>query len=290
MLKTFYQYVSGLLTLIASIIALIFYFLDVNLSADGKFALYLISFFALTFFIENLYLRVSLKRRASYGDALPYINDGFKEIHELIRCNKLESDLIIAYLEKLCSELVSAFQIITGVKCAVCIKLLRISNEEQKATLDNIGVYTLIRDHNSKSNRDFAVQDKENFLIDNTAFLSIFNHLGLPKGNYFFSNMLPLYKEYKNISFKHYGEPYSKKILILGKVIRYIRWTLPYKSTIVVPICPGIQKQKIQNNFHGFLCVDSNRPFAFRRSYDTDLMMGVSDGIYNIIKNLKSLL
>ena len=102
------------------------------------------------------------------------------------------------------------------------------------------------------------------------------------------SNQLPFLFDYKNSSLELYDDYADEKAFFPFKVfLRYWRWPLPYKSSIVVPICPGISTERSKETLLGFLCVDSPRLFAFKREFDVDIMNGVADGLYNVILKLK---
>ena len=57
---------------------------------------------------------------------------------------------------------------------------------------------------------------------------------------------------------------------------------LPYESEIVVPIIPIVRGKK-DFNLLGFLCVDCDKRKAFDTKYDTHILQGIADGIYDII-------
>ena len=60
-------------------------------------------------------------------------------------------------------------------------------------------------------------------------------------------------------------------------------WKLPYYSEIVVPIIPLENKNQDKYKILGFICVDSNKINCFTEKYDTAILLGVADGIYDII-------
>lgn len=75
----------------------------------------------------------------------------------------------------------------------------------------------------------------------------------------------------------------QRRIPVHQDFLRVWRWPLPYRSAIVVPICPGISAKRMPSELIGFLCVDSPRLGAFKKQFDTEVMIGVADGIYNVI-------
>jgi hypothetical protein len=103
-----------------------------------------------------------------------------------------------------------------------------------------------------------------------------------PQKSYYLNNRLPADITYKNSSFQVYGE------LPTGcdtPTKRRKAWRLPYRSEVVVPITPivviggGRKKQ-----FLGYLCVDCDSEDAFHDKYDVEMLRGVADGIYDLIK------
>ncbi len=72
----------------------------------------------------------------------------------------------------------------------------------------------------------------------------------------------------------------------MGRLLRNWKWPLPYKSTIVVPICP-IEENTLAG-LVGFLCVDSTRNLAFKKDYDVELLLGIAEGIYNTVREMLS--
>ena len=67
-------------------------------------------------------------------------------------------------------------------------------------------------------------------------------------------------------------------------ILRFLRWPLKYRSTIVVPIRPPHNKPN--DPIVGFFCVDSRTTGAFNVETDLPLIQCVSDNLYGLIKKL----
>lgn len=60
-------------------------------------------------------------------------------------------------------------------------------------------------------------------------------------------------------------------------------WVLPYKSAIVVPIFPRIADEA-NGRLVGYLCMDSKSRGAFSRRYDPELLSGIGDCFYEVVR------
>ena len=276
MFRIIFASIGSIVAFLASAIALNEFALKqfYSLSNDATSGVIFLGLFAGFFFFRSLYQRIVWDRAARYGQTLSLINEGFAAIHTLNRRDDtVTRDGIVAACEKLCGKLAQAFSTVTGTACCVTIKMVAIdaAGDEPKAI-------ALCRSSDERSSSDSVSHP----ISKNTAFMEIFEHICAPRGKYFFCNNLPLRYRYENTSFQVYGEPDENPLA------RYWRWPLPYKSTIVVPICPDNRADRGGGTLIGFLCVDSNAPLAFRRSYDVDLMLGVSGGLYDVLCNVAS--
>lgn len=142
-------------------------------------------------------------------------------------------------------------------------------------------VSTLFRDFNSYKSRSQPKIIKHN-IFENTCFIDIFYNINNVNKSHYLNNNLAEDKAYKNSSFQVYGE-LPEDISTIEE--RNKHWKLPYRSELVVPITPlEISDDNRIFNFLGFLCVDCNEEDAFHSKYDTQMLKGVADGIYDIIK------
>lgn len=250
-----------------------------KLSNESILAVAVVAVFGFYYFALDMYRGARWMRKTKYSTCLAAINDGFSEIHKLIRTKDITRDQIRLACQKLCDKTAKAFTVITSTNCFATIKVY-----SQKTKVARLKTVTLCRDQHQTKRRKYSDSKKIDHWIDeNTDFSKIFNNIGAQEGEYFICNRIPFRSDYRNTSFKSYREPYSSDLPFIGSLIRYLRWPLPYKSTLVVPICPGIAEERIEDNLLGFLCVDSKSQNAFRIDHDVDLLSGIADGLYNII-------
>lgn len=245
------------------------------------------------FFIDNFFYKKEigiLSRQAKYSNAISYLNSGFAPIHDLLRKAK-NNFRDISWEEKdhafenLCNNLVKAYTNITGNSCSVCIKVFE-PDENIKSMNKNphlIKVMTINRDSESKEKRNFEkAKELNHYVAWNTDFFQIFENIGSLDGERFFCNELPYLSEYYNTSFPLYDKNLTYKGFPsnMSKKDKLKYWPLPYKSTVVVPICPHSGKTATLDETIGFLCVDSFKMNAFDKNHDYNILIGVADGIY----------
>lgn len=275
MFRIFWDFIYSFIGLIASLVTLTFFVekLSPTLSADGRLAVIFIGVLFLWFFLENIFLKIRWGRERKYAQTLALLSDGFSGLHKLYR---KDGDIqgTIRACEKLCTNLADTYSLITGTNCNVSIKILTWDEDDGNTKLKAL---TFARSHDPKRN------PKENptkhWLDKNTDFLEIFNQIDTPSSQYFFSNSLPFRFGYQNTSFQVYGGEPDNNVFL-----RLWRWKLPYKSTIVLPICPVDDQSS--NALVGFICVDSPKLGAFKVDYDVPLLEGVADGLYNTIHDI----
>lgn len=255
-----------------------------NVGSEGKIAIIFLGTFALYFLVVVLIYQIIWGRKVRYAEVLPHINLGFSYLHEEIRSDHPDLEKIATTCERICTQLTHAFSIISGTPCSISIKVL---SQKKDIGKDNtkIKVLTLARDQQSASFRGYP-SHVDHWLDENTDFRILLEMISTPRGRYFFCNQLPFRKNYQNTSIAQYGgEPKAWNIPGWKHFVRHWRWPLPYKSTIVVPICPALSNKRVQKNLIGYLCVDSPKLGAFKKQYDVDLMEGVADGLYNLVSS-----
>jgi hypothetical protein len=282
-LRSLYDFLFAFLAISAAIATLILFKRDYfgGVSDQGKIAVIFVGFFATAFFLYSLLLTVRWGRTVRYGLVLPYLNQGFSHVHSATRGANPTSREILEACKKLCDTMATAFCVLTSSPCSVSIKIFAKPATAQQEV--RIRAMTMCRDSQSSGMRDYP-STTPHWLDENTDFRSIVENISKPRGRFFFSNRLPFYYGYRNTSFSICGgEPTTPNIPGLREFFRYWRWPLPYKSTIVSPICPGISSQRVPNNLVGFLCVDSPRIGAFRERFDTEILIGVADGIFTAV-------
>jgi len=215
-----------------------------------------------------------------YGDAILKLNEACSEIQQLRRVSSPTPQQFIDTLTVVCSQLREIFFQKTKHKCSICIKVITDSEATAGTT-----VVTLARD--SKAHEDKKRQNVDKRMdvlhpIDrNTCFRNIFNYLGEKKGRAYFNNDLPAEGGYENTSFNIHGD--VEDGLVTEE--RRKKWTLPYRSEIVVPICPlnHLPNANERKLLYGFLCLDSVEPNVFNERYDIEILRGIADDLFDII-------
>lgn len=253
-----------------------------ELPGNVTFAVAFVGAFGLYYFVENMYLKVKWGRNSKYGQALSIINEGLEGVHELNRQNPSVEKAVTEF-RALCDDAAKAFSLVTGTNCCISIKVL-IWDEDTYRNI-KLRTVTFCRDSYSQKKR-LENRNVKHWLDGNQDFLQIVESLNTPSNHVFFSNILPFLYDYRNTSFQVYGSPQLARsdLLPFMVLLRYWMWTLPYRSTIVVPIAP--RRRRTDEDLIGFLTVDSPKIFAFRRGYDVDLMYSIADSIYDPLSKI----
>lgn len=239
-------------------------------------------------------LIAELNKYRQYAQAYKSIAAAFSEIHHLHRFIKGENpaspdvansvEIMIEHFGRFCDHIVDAYEDITGKKnISVCLKIIH--GNEQKTSLTS-NVKTLVRDL-----RNYAERDKDSEIIhpikDNSAYITVLTNLKKTETERcFFENNLPLLRNYKNTSFPIYGQENYGETLTDEE--RSARWKMPYRSTIVSGILPSKTEYKKMNHLIGFICIDSVDCDGFNKEIDSKIFNGISDGLYNTMKEFKS--
>ncbi|NOX08156.1 MAG: hypothetical protein GXP22_01475 [Gammaproteobacteria bacterium] len=252
-----------------------------NLEESGVLAVLIIGVLLFYYLAAYLFLRVRWGRNKKYAETIKDMSNGFSAIHALNRRNLSTTTEKYAFTHsaiiELCNNLAHTMNVITSARCHVSIKVLildtdNLFNERYKAT-------TFCRSTDSARGNNDKNENVKHWVEENTDFLAIFEEIENGAAPYFKENNIPFRYGYKNSSFAAYGQVEGS-----GFFSRLFLWKPPYKSTMVVPICPYQASNK--KELLGFVCVDSPKRFVFKEDYDLDLLRGVSDGLYNIIKEL----
>jgi hypothetical protein len=286
-LRSFLANILGVIAAIATIAGFYFQWIDpANPDESTLVGITFLGLFATYFFLAHLFTRARWERRGRYAESLERINVGFEEVHHLNRhAGQVNPREVKRGLRSLCTNLAEALTYATTSQCFVCLKVLRKSDE-------HVTVRTLCRDERSSRTRRNADritkhEDVLHRVEGNTAFEE---SLASPRGR-FISNQLPFLPGYRNTSHQLYGD-HPPEGPLGSLIVRYWRWKLPYKSAIVVPITPPHSKDSMsagedEPGLVGFLCVDSPKLGVFKDDYDTEIMKGVADGVYNTLAALK---
>jgi len=270
---------------LASIIAFGIYFLP-QLNDQGSIGVLFLGIISLYLLGYNHYLISKYRKRSRYAEVFDDLNVGFSQLHNIDRNEDQTIELIIQKLSIMCDHVGSAFSRINGTKIGVCIKFLSTEN-------NRLIVQTLVRDQKSILNdRKTGTNDKTKHYLDlNSDFNFIYKNFDDDNidTTFYFENKLPICKDYNNTRINSNWLPKSK-INFFENWLRRKHWPLKYRSTIVVPIVPLIADEQNQKSIRGFLCIDSPKEKSFFPDYDTHILKGICDGLYNKLDKLDGLL
>lgn len=289
MKKTLGDYIVLLISVfgsLASIIAIGLYFAP-YLDNQGVVGVFFLGIITLFFIGYSFFLISKYRKRIRYSDIFGELNVGFSELHQIDRHDAPSIELIIQKLGFLCDNLSTAFSLINDRKIGVCIKVLTFKGRRPMVT-------TLVRDRYSKSkNRKTGTADNiEHYIELNSDFQFIWDNIDSQnvEKSYYHEKHLPTCKDYKNTRLNSNWKSKTTKWGILDNFIRRKLWPLPYRSTLVVPIVPLVANEQNQKAIRGFLCLDSTSEGQFNPSVDVDILKGISDGLYNKIDKVNTLI
>jgi hypothetical protein len=219
-------------------------------------------------------------RKARYSEIIGYLSEIYRDILKIIQDETANVDRIQMACRDMVTTLANAMSLVTGTRCAACIKVI-VQGQRPK-------IVTLCRDQGSRD-RDSDKKVVDHWMDANTDFEEVAKAAATPRKS-FFENNLPRRREYKNTSFEVYGRPYAEAGF-LSDWRRNLTWPLPYKSTIVLPIGPVHvdSDSDDQRELAGFLCVDSGARRVFARRYDEELTRGVGEALYAVIRRYTDL-
>jgi len=245
--------------------------------------------FVILFILRDLYYISKFRRAARYGKAFVFIEDGLRHWHglELQKEQKeIEFHKALHAGIKLCEAVGKAFEIITKTKCHVCIKQYLPEADGKRSGESTIPrVETFCRGTDPRRDLPDYIRGVVHSVSDNSAFYEQTGKESVLEEGAFFSNWLPFRNNYKNTSFHEtiYGKPRGSRFPVYNKIIRYASWTLPYKSTIVVPVW----RKEGKGRLNAYLCIDSPKLAAFSKRFDIDLMRLIATSLHNTFVNIK---
>lgn len=221
--------------------------------------------FLLFFAINVLRLIHYTYKETMYGEAIILLRDAFSRVHHLRKLDKIEDKEFISTMTVFCNHLKAIFDKKTKGNCSVSIKV------PVKGTVnETTQVINFCRDSVATKVRDTKLYNEiSHTIIGNTAYQKVLNSIlrGSKEKFHYINNNIPNSKDYENTS-----------------VDSYVNKQLPYESELVYPLVPHMWESKV-NNYEciGFICVDCNKREVFDDKYDTALISGVADGIYDLI-------
>lgn len=249
-------------------------------SSDAKVGLIILGAYAGFFMICAIVQEFRYSRKTRYAESQHLIHRVFEQCQEGASKRINSETEINQSLQLICNQISTAYSIITGTRCSVCIKVLDGNPSEIIDGNSKISVSTLCRDDTSKERGKNDPEESVNWLDHNSDFLEMFETINKPRGGtYFVNNLIGKY-DYRNTSFESYGgKPKEVPIPLIRYVIRNLTWNLPYKSTIGAVIYP-VEPTPQLDRLIGFLCIDSGSRGAFNKRYDLELLRAFSSALH----------
>jgi hypothetical protein len=215
-----------------------------------------------------------------YGEAILFLKDAFAKMHYVRKKSDINNEELAITFVYFCDQLKLFFEKKTSTECAVSLKIVK-SNPNGENVTEDTEVITICRDSTSKKKRNYHPEIKHK-IFTNTCFNQIFHKIDSFDKSFYINNNLPDDKYYENTSSEVWGNLPAEATTA---DLRLRHWKLPYKSQLVVPICPIISDNgERKKEFLGFLTVDSSGINTFHYKYDVGMLQGAADGIYDLIK------
>lgn len=275
-MRYFWDYIVLVLSILGSIASII----GICINGDIKFivAIVVLGFLLLISMIHDWHFTYKYRIESCFRGVFAEINSA----NSLIKDDEITNiqgatDLLSTY----CESISTIFSKIKGHRIGVCVKLL-------VAEGGSANLISQARDIYSKShNRKTGSSDETKHSLElNSDFSFIYNNTDsdLNNSSFFHSPDLANESDYRNSRLKDWTCP--KMPFLPKSFVRGIKWPLPYRSTIVVPIWRLDSDFHTKENLRGFLCIDSPKTKAFNKSVDVEILRGFSDKIAPIIDKL----
>jgi hypothetical protein len=263
------------LGLISAVLQIVSFFSE-RVSSD-RFPLGgVLTLFVVSSFVGIIWQEVRYHRRARYAAIIHDLGQIYLDIQTLPGGYTASRREILEGCRHVVNTLAIAMKSVTGKACSVCIKTMVYDKWE---ALDRPAVVTLCRDDLSVDREKRSISGGVKHWVDQNFDFEQLHRLADTPSPYFLNNFLPAVANYKNTSFKVYGDAPRSRF----SLFRDYFWTLPYKSTIVVPISPRPDRHKQPYEIVGYLCVDSPSRFAFREKHDVEVMIGIANCLYELV-------
>lgn len=207
-------------------------------------------------------------RKARYAESLPNL---LAFARAMAVGESLTEDRCRAVMADAVREISEAFSLATGTRIGVCLKKVVLETTSNRCRVEDVCRDPKSKDRGERSRVRPDGRPVQHWVETNTAFKRTWTAVGFPAGaQYFLCNNLPGEPHYQNTSFEIYGEPHPQ-----GTVARTFGWrdgwTLPYKSTLVVPVL-GTAKVDGSTVVLGYLGLDSASINVFDTRYDVPLL------------------
>lgn len=273
---------------VASLLGIAFLFVKFDdLGSDGRMIVALTYLFSIIMFLVAYIVIVSHRKLHRYAQAVFHLHFVNHVVRDHVAAVYRKDQVSLRDdVQKILDSIAHCYSILTGRVCRVALK--EITQE--------LDVVTAGRDSMARtSSRDGdPAAGKNSFshsLDGNTDFSHIWYMLdGCER--YYLSNDLPQewkHHRYNNTSFFIRGKPETSSIFGITFIKR---WTLPYKSALVLPIRCISAPRKLQSSappsgpeqnpqrVWGFLCVDTASRGAFRLPHAAELGGAFADALY----------
>ncbi len=217
------------------------------------------------------------QRNKRYVEVFQQLKSINSHIHNIIRNTDYTKPALAEKFKDYCNSLSKLFSSIVDAECHVSVKIFTWEQEK-------LIIRTFARD---KLNLERTEVDHkttiEHTIEHNSDYQHIFANFD-KAAHYFLCNDLVSCENYMNTSFLLHSDTHMFTSRSL--VEREEKWPLPYKSAIVVPICPSIFEERKLDNVIGFLCVDCAGKNAFKEDIDLEILFGCADLIYNPLNSI----
>lgn len=215
-------------------------------------------------------------RKARYAEAAERVHLAFHRLRDawFSLYTHQDDNAFLEHVTDSVRALASAFSLVAGVHCRVCIKELFCPDEKVKPKARALVTKTLSRSED-EPDQDYP-GDEQNYVWDNTDFLLLFRK---PEERKFFCNNLLELQGYKN---SHWTPE-----MIERKEYKYVSTIVwPIRKTLKAPV-PEIHPFHERHDCLGFLCVDSLARGAFRKRFDVWVGAAYADVLYAVLKGWK---
>ena len=262
---------------VASIVAAVALFWGAS-GREGRLGLIFLFLIAVFFIGFSIFQAYRYARKARYAEAAQYFQAALQVCQDALEMEKIDASGLKEQARRVCDHLASAFSLITGTKCAACIKVI-VGDLDRVGTAEfRVAVSTLVRDTTSSARNTDTVT---HWLDANTDFEEVLSSTGSTIRKPFFENDLPIRRDYRNTSFEVAKPVVEPGGGFFANRRRRKTWTLPYQSTIVAAIQPsGLSGSP---RLLGFLCVDSAARGAFLSRYDEGWVAAVAVAVHGLV-------
>jgi hypothetical protein len=258
-----------------------------NAGIEGKTAIIGLVLLAGALLVVTVLQQFHFGRKAQYVKMIRPLTRALSDLQETASHTGSSLDEIRTACKRVVNHLADAFTQLTGRPCSACIKVIAPERRAARGEPTRLKVSTLCRNDTSEEREDPS-RGGAHWLDQNTDFEDLFAR----KNRCFFENCIPWLRDYKNSSFSVHGQPLKVGVPVVGDIIRYIWWPLPYRSAVVSAIIPnpnrGSSDSEAPQTVVGYLCVDCGSAWAFSRPHDIEIITGIAECLYVIVRSYQT--